>query len=119
MCASSHTAAALLVAAVLAAAPALAMSDVTAAYDGQLAPRTSHAVGVVGALTETNHAVSGSLDVALADSRGGVYRVDGVHRGRHVVLRGTDGAGVRFVCRVTVACLRCLRGADRPRHPVL
>src|SRR5262249_55177716 len=94
-----------------------ARGDLTASYDGDLRTgpsRTAIAV-IVGAVIESNRTVSASVDVALTDARGGVYRLYGVRHRRRVVLRGVNATGGRLTWRADVGPGSELHGVARIR----
>jgi mono/diheme cytochrome c family protein len=87
---------------VLTVGTAVARADLTASYDGELRTGRARTVAVVGALVESNGTVTASVDVALTDPRGGVYFLSGFRHGRHIVLRGINGAGSRLAWHATI-----------------
>jgi len=91
----------------------VARADLTASYDGELRIGRSRTVTVVGALTESNGAVGAAVDVALTDARGGAYRLYGSRHGRHVLLRGANGAGSYLTWHATVGPASALYGVVR------
>jgi mono/diheme cytochrome c family protein len=102
--------------ALLALGVSVARADLTASYDGELRIGRSQTVAVVGALVESNRTVIGSVDVALTDTRGGLYRVNGSRHGRQILVRGANDAGSILTWHATLRPGSALSGVARIRR---